>query len=225
MFKVIYLDAEGTFLRFNPSLGEIYRKLWSDFGIQIKDDELSKKMRDAVKKVFKERLKDQEVNGNICQQGWREVFELVFPEFKNLPFFNKVFSKAYQFFASSECVKVDPNFYGFFSEVKSLGISLAIISNWDCRLYSVLEGHNLLHKFDAIFLGCEQGYLKPNPKLYLKALSYFKIKPNEGIMIGDSWEDDIEPAKKLGMSYFHVKDRFPTFSELKNFFMNLCFSL
>lgn len=204
MLKGIFLDAEGTFLLFNPSLGEIYRKIWKDFRVNVDPEIISQKFKFYFKRVFKEKLKPP-LNGEICKNAWKEVFEKVFEEFKNSEFFEKAFKRAYEFFAKPDCVKVVPGFKEFLTNGKEAGLKLAVISNWDCRLYSILEGHGLLPYFDAVFLGCEVGYLKPNAEIFKQALNYFSFKPEETIMIGDTLEDDIEVPKTLGMHTFHVK--------------------
>jgi putative hydrolase of the HAD superfamily len=45
---------------------------------------------------------------------------------------------------------------------------------------------------------------KPNPKIFLQALEFLGIKPQDCLMIGDDFEADIQPAQSLGMSTFHV---------------------
>ncbi len=214
MLKVILLDAEGTFLRFKPTLGKIYANLWKEYGIKIEEEYTAQRMRQTFKRVFKSALGNSKLNGEICKRAWKEVFWEVFYEYKKFPFFEEIFEKAYSFFASPECVEVVSDFWSFSEEAKSLGFKLGVISNWDGRLYSILEGHNLLNKFDAIFLGCEVGYLKPHKEIFNQALKFFQIAPKEAFMIGDTWEDDIEPAIELGMYYFWVKDKFPTVKEL-----------
>jgi putative hydrolase of the HAD superfamily len=204
MLKALFLDAEGTFILFNPSLGEIYKNFWRFRGIEIDPEETSKEIRYNFKRIFKEELKPP-LNGELCKKVWNEVFKMVFKMFEKLEVFEEVFREVYQFFGSPECVKIVPGFLEFLEKVKERGIKVAVVSNWDCRLYSVLEGHNLLSYFDGVFLGCEVGYLKPYPEIFLKALQFFNLKPNEVLMIGDTFEDDIKTPTELGMLTYHIQ--------------------
>lgn len=206
MLKGIFLDAEGTFLLFNPDLGVIYQRIWESFGIKIDPEITKRKMRLFFRKIFKEKLTPP-LNGEICKKAWEEVFEKVFEDFKNGAPFEEVFKRAYQFFASPECVRVVPGFKEFLIKGKEKGLKFAVISNWDCRLYSILEGHGLLSFFDAVFIGCEVGYLKPSPEIFKRALEYFNLEPKETVMIGDSLEDDIEVPKALGMHTYYIKEK------------------
>lgn len=219
MLKAVFLDAEGTFLIFNPSLGEIYRRLWESVKVEIDPELTTKKIRSYFKRIFKEGLKPP-LNGEVCKEAWRELFERVFEEFKRSEFFDEVFKRAYQFFANPECVKVVPGFIDFLTQGKQRGLKFAVISNWDCRLYSILEGHGLLSYFDGVFLGCEVGYLKPHPEIFKRALEYFGIAPQEVLMIGDTYEDDIETPKTLGMHTFYLQGN-PDYYLLWKYLQNL----
>ncbi|MFN3567925.1 MAG: HAD-IA family hydrolase [Caldimicrobium sp.] len=211
MLKIILLDAEGTFLRFKPSLGVIYKNLWNEYGVEINEEEVVKKLRMAYRKVFQEELGGVNLTGEKCKEGWKKVFFKVFKKYSNTPFFEEAFLRAYHFFAKPDCVEIVPGFYEFVKQAKEYNLKLGVISNWDCRLYSVLEGHNLLKIFDGIFIGCEIGYLKPRLEIFERALTFFNVYPKEVLIIGDSFEDDIEPAKRLGCHYFHITDEFPPF--------------
>jgi FMN phosphatase YigB (HAD superfamily) len=74
---------------------------------------------------------------------------------------------------------------------------------------------------------------KPNPAYYREILSEIEIEPNRAIMVGDDWENDIIPAKAIGLFTFWVSDEakswpertievdgFGTLDDLYNQFMN-----
>ncbi|RKY26995.1 MAG: hypothetical protein DRP79_03990, partial [Planctomycetota bacterium] len=52
---------------------------------------------------------------------------------------------------------------------------------------------------DAIFISDQIGVSKPNVKLYLRALSDLRLKPNEAMYIGDNPVNDIDPPNTVGM--------------------------
>ncbi|MCS7149604.1 MAG: HAD-IA family hydrolase [Caldimicrobium sp.] len=214
MIRAFFFDAEGTFLRFDPSLGDIYYKLLQPLGFEIDPEKVAGRLREAYEVIFQEELKPP-LNGDLCKEAWRRVFDRVLSDYKDHPLFEKAFERVYRFFSQPECVKVMPGFRSFISELKNSGFIRAVITNWDCRLYPILEGHGLLEYFDAIFIGCEVGYLKPRPEIFQKALSHFNLKPVEVIMIGDSLKDDILPAQHMGMKTYHVKGT-PDFNEVLN---------
>ncbi len=52
---------------------------------------------------------------------------------------------------------------------------------------------------DAIFISDQIGISKPNKKLYLRACRAVDVKPEEAMYVGDHPENDIAPAKAIGM--------------------------
>lgn len=49
-------------------------------------------------------------------------------------------------------------------------------------------------------------YCKPNPKYYQELLQKLQLKPEECIMVGNDYEEDIVPTEKLGMQGFLLTD-------------------
>jgi len=62
----------------------------------------------------------------------------------------------------------------------------------------LVESIDDLAQFD-IFTSREIRYAKPDKRAFLEVLKKMKTVPSEAIMIGDSFEKDIEPALALGM--------------------------
>ncbi|MHA1751131.1 MAG: TIGR02253 family HAD-type hydrolase [Candidatus Helarchaeota archaeon] len=90
----------------------------------------------------------------------------------------------------------------FFNDVKKFdkNLKICIITDGlpDKQYEKILRLK--IHKYlNDIIISDEVGVRKPNPKLYLIALERFDIKPEESIYIGDHYEKDIVPAKKIGM--------------------------
>ncbi|MCG3133617.1 MAG: Phosphoglycolate phosphatase [Planctomycetes bacterium] len=52
---------------------------------------------------------------------------------------------------------------------------------------------------DAIFISDQIGISKPNVKLYQRACAAVGVKPEEAMYVGDHPENDIAPAKAIGM--------------------------
>ena len=49
-------------------------------------------------------------------------------------------------------------------------------------------------------------YCKPNPKYYLELLEKLGFKPEECVMVGNDFDEDLVPTKALGMKVFLVTD-------------------
>jgi putative hydrolase of the HAD superfamily len=62
-----------------------------------------------------------------------------------------------------------------------------------------LAHHGMLDLFDTLAVSCDDGWLKPAPQLFLKALDALGVRPAEAVMVGDSLRADVMGAKALGM--------------------------
>jgi HAD superfamily hydrolase (TIGR01549 family) len=53
--------------------------------------------------------------------------------------------------------------------------------------------------FEKKFYGIDLQLVKPNPNLFSKVILYTQLEPEKHLMIGDSLEKDILPARSVGM--------------------------
>lgn len=72
---------------------------------------------------------------------------------------------------------------------------LAAITNGNIRL----SRQPLAHHFPVAIAAGELLMPKPDPGAFLTALQRLAVAPEHAMHIGDSWEEDILPAAKLGM--------------------------
>lgn len=62
-----------------------------------------------------------------------------------------------------------------------------------------LRHHGMLHLFETFAISCDDGWLKPAPQLFEKAMRELGVRPEETVMVGDSLRADVAGAKALGM--------------------------
>jgi REG-2-like HAD superfamily hydrolase len=85
------------------------------------------------------------------------------------------------------------------SRLKTQGMKLAVLSNWDYSLHKALRGFGLYDCFDLVVASLEYGVEKPDPRLFQVVTDHFAVEPNDVLHIGDHLEDDFEGAKRFGM--------------------------
>ncbi len=54
--------------------------------------------------------------------------------------------------------------------------------------------------FETVAVSCDEGYLKPHPKLFQRALDGLGLPPEACVMVGDNLKADIWGANSLGMT-------------------------
>ncbi len=96
-----------------------------------------------------------------------------------------------------------PETMSVLKELRRRGIHVAMVSNGASqqRTAQVLE---IDAYFDHIFGSVHVGFAKPDPRIFHLALSALDIGPEEAIMVGDDWEDDVLGARAVGIRGLHL---------------------
>ena len=85
---------------------------------------------------------------------------------------------------------------------------LGIIANQIPGAEKRLERMGILQFFDHIITSAEEGVTKPDIKIFKIALARASCAPENAVMIGDRIDNDIFPAKQLGMKTVWIKQGF-----------------
>ena len=90
--------------------------------------------------------------------------------------------------------------------LKNKGYKLGIIANQEEGLKNRLDAWDMLRYFDLIISSAETGCAKPDERIFLLALGSAECDANESIMVGDRLDNDIIPAKAVGMKTVWIKN-------------------
>ena len=86
------------------------------------------------------------------------------------------------------------------------GYKLGIIANQKLGTKERLDSWGLRQYFDVIATSAEIGYAKPDKEIFEKAFELAKCTAAESMMVGDRLDNDIIPAKSLGMKTVWIKN-------------------
>ncbi len=202
--SVIFLDAVGTLFGVRGSVGEQYAKVASRFGVDLPAIALNqaffKSFQAAGSPAFPgcdaTDLKAKEYDWwfNIAVRTFEHVDAL--PQF---PDFEAFFADLFAYFAASDPWEVYPDVPIALKRWQQLGIPLGVISNFDSRIYSVLQGLELLDYFASITISTEAGTAKPNCQIFEVALQKHGCLPQNARHIGDSFAEDYQAAQNAGL--------------------------
>lgn len=100
-----------------------------------------------------------------------------------------------------------------FSDVKSTletlcrkGYRLGIIANQNPGLEKRLENWGLRQYFEVVAASAEIGYAKPDKEIFESAFKLAGCTAQESVMVGDRLDNDIIPAKLVGMKTVWIKN-------------------
>ena len=82
---------------------------------------------------------------------------------------------------------------------------LVLVSNFYGNLSTVLAEFHLDGIFREVIESASVGMRKPDPRIYQLGVDALGLRPDEVVVVGDSFRNDILPAKKLGCHAFWLK--------------------
>jgi len=86
------------------------------------------------------------------------------------------------------------------------GYKLGIIANQKLGTAERLKAWGLHQYFDVIAASAEIGYSKPDKAIFEKAFELAGCTAEESVMVGDRLDNDVIPAKAIGMKTVWVKN-------------------
>ena len=96
------------------------------------------------------------------------------------------------------------------------GYKIGVIANQSLGTEKRLEEWGLLKYIDVIAASAELGVSKPDRAFFEKAFEMAGCTAQESVMIGDRLDNDINPAKKLGMKAVWIRQGFAIYQNPQN---------
>lgn len=202
--KVIFLDAVGTLFGVKGSVGEIYSQIARDFGVDANPKIVNQAFIDSFQASTPPAFPGiAEVDLPQAEfTWWRAIAYNTFMQagvMSQFTDFETFFSELYIHFGTAEPWVVYPDVVPALISWRRRGIELGVISNFDSRLYSVLQALELREFFGSITISTQVGAAKPDRKIFTTALAKHNCQPSAAWHVGDSKTDDYYGAKSVGM--------------------------
>lgn len=115
------------------------------------------------------------------------------------------FTELYQHFATADPWFIYPDVLPTLKRWHQLGIELGVLSNFDSRLYSVLQALDLAQFFTSVTISTEVGAAKPDPQIFAVGLNKHNCPAQLAWHIGDSLKEDYQGAKAAGLRAVWLK--------------------
>ncbi len=188
-FRAVTFDVGGTLIEPWPSVGHVYSAVAAEFGVQCPPQELN----DGFTRAWKARG-----DFDYSRAQWYDLVRRAFgAEAGRLP--EEFFSAVYQRFAEPPAWRVFDDVAETFDELRSRGIRLAAVSNWDERIHPLLDTLGLRPPLEFVVASVDAGAAKPSPEIFRCGLERLGLDASEVLHVGDSWHEDVEGARAAGM--------------------------
>jgi putative hydrolase of the HAD superfamily len=143
------------------------------------------------------------------KQWWREVVCKTFTD-AGMTLGDKddeVCANLFEEFSGGSCWEVYGDTVPFLETAVQSGHTLAVLSNFDERLESILADLDLLRYFSIVIASRKVLHAKPDPHIFQLLIKKTGMEPKDIIHVGNSLEHDYSPPRELGMrSYLLLRD-------------------
>jgi len=189
--EAVTFDVGGTLIECWPSVGHVYSEVAARHGYpSLSPDLLNRRFKKAWKQ-----LKDFRHTRN----DWAALVDATFDNLAQPPPSASFFPELFNRFCDPSAWHIFEDVLPVLGSLKSRGITLGIVSNWDERLRPLLRRLNLDHYFKAIVVSCETGAHKPSSEIFETACAALGSPPANTLHVGDSFEMDVTGARAAGL--------------------------
>jgi putative hydrolase of the HAD superfamily len=200
--RAIFFDAAGTLFESREPIGEVYARIARQFGLDAPVEVVTAGFRHAFGSApplaFGPGRPPAEVR-QLEREWWRERVAESFKGLGTFDDFDAYFDALFAHFADPANWGADPEAAPMLNRLKNSGLELGVISNFDFRVYRILDGLDLTRFFDSITISSEAGYAKPRREIFAAALARHGIEAAEAVHVGDSAHLDFEAAGAAGL--------------------------
>lgn len=208
--KVVFFDAVGTLFGVRGNVGERYAQIAQQFGVQAEPQSLNAaffhSFQTAPPMAFPSarstEIPQREYDWweTIARQTFYQVGLL--NQFAN---FSDFFNALYHYFETADPWLVYPDVLKALDYWQGQHVHMGILSNFDSRIYSVLNVLNLGGFFNSVTISTEVGAAKPDVRMFQTALQKYSCPPEQAWHIGDSLREDYQGAKAAGLRAIWLK--------------------
>jgi putative hydrolase of the HAD superfamily len=202
VIKAVFFDAAGTLIKPVRPVGETYATLARQYGIEASAAEISERFRtcfDLTPPLAFPGVPCEEIPA--CERHWwKRLVRNVFEPWGDFQRFDDYFIALFTYFAQSTAWMLYPEVSVTLAALQERGLALAVVSNFDSRLHTILHGLGIDQRFTAIIISSDAGYAKPAPEIFQAALARHDLDPGNAVHVGDSERNDLFGAVKAGLT-------------------------
>ncbi len=204
--RAIVFDVGGTLIYPADPVGETYARFARAHGVKLPAEATTAAFREAVES-FSPRPKGTVPCDGDDRAWWKQVVLRSLPEnaFAEPAAFETFFEELYLYFAKPEAWGIYPEVLEVLKSLHDYGVELVVLSNWDARLHTVLDGGALGEYLPRRFISAELGWEKPDPAIYRHVAEILRLPPSALLSVGDDPRNDVEGPRKAGWQAMQIE--------------------
>ena len=203
--EVIFFDAAGTLIQLQRPVGWHYAEIARRHGLNADEE----RMDSAFRRVWGMQNCEGPLRAparTMIEPGGRTRLDVLRAATSSAPGIDQEawFEELYWHFAK-------PGVWFLYDDAKRCleqlagRFRLAIISNFDRRLWRILTDLGVAANFEQIFLSSEIGCEKPHPRIFQRALEGMNVAARRCVHAGDDPAKDWAGASAAGIAPFRLR--------------------
>lgn len=204
----IAFDAVGTLIHPQPVAGVAYHRVGLRHGSRLGADEVSHRFRD----VFAREVGDLSCGcaatndrWHTCEarerMRWQHIVRMVIDDVTTPA---ECFTELFAHFARPDAWTCFPEVGRALRRLREVGYRLAIASNFDARLNTVMDGLPDLAPIELRIISSEVGCRKPSPRFFEALRRRAGCSASEILFVGDDPEVDVAAAQAAGLRALQI---------------------
>jgi putative hydrolase of the HAD superfamily len=202
--ELVLFDAVGTLLELQEPVGETYARLAAEHGVRLPgwrlDDAFQRVLRRAPPMVFPGESAEGTREG---ERAWwyarvRETFKAA-DQTAHFEDFDAFFALLFAHYGGADAWRATVGAAAALARLSAEGRRLAVASNFDHRLASVLQALDLASFFELVWGPAQAGAAKPERAFFAGLLSRLGVPAQAALHVGDDPEEDGAAARRAGL--------------------------
>lgn len=204
--RAIVFDVGGTLIYPADPVGETYARFARSHGVKLHAESTTTAFREAMKSSAPRPKSTVPSNGDD-RVWWKQVVTKSLHEgaFADPAKFDAFFDDVYHYYAKPDAWGIYPEVLEVLEALRDHAVDLVVLSNWDARLHSVLDGSGLGEYLSQRFISAELGWEKPDPAIYRHVAEILRLAPGSLLSVGDDPQNDVSGPKKAGWQAVQIE--------------------
>jgi putative hydrolase of the HAD superfamily len=200
--QAVLFDVGGTLIEARPAVPDVYARTLSRWGSPVEAWQVAPVFQEVWTELTQLHPRGLDRYHNLKGgewEWWGEFLRRVLVRLGHPAPWEPVLKELFAAFADPSLWQVFPEVSEALGKLRSSGLRLAVVSNWDSRLPRLLEGLGLAGFFNEVLVSSLEGVEKPGAEIFRRAATRLGVVVEACLHAGDSPLDDYRGAESAGM--------------------------
>lgn len=202
MLEAVFFDVGNTLVFPHPSVSEVVRQVLLDEG-HLHDLSAIDAFMPLVDEYYEDRYRTDDsfwTSEAETSAVWVGMYSLLCRKLGIEADAERIARRVYDEFGDAGRWMAYDDVRPAFERLRTRGVRLGLISNWDRRLFGLMEGLDLAPLLDTVVSSAEVGLHKPDPRIFELACARVGVNPEAAAHVGDHHYADVLGANAVGMT-------------------------